>query len=97
MRELFYDFEVLQVKRGFASRLERMLDHGRASQVHEAVLSQATTEYFKDDVGFDTCLRTQHECFRDGLDDERDEYLVAGFDNLAGARRAAIGDRLAKD
>ena len=50
LRDLVHDFEVFEVISRFASRLERMLDHGRTPQVHETVLSQTATEYFQDDV-----------------------------------------------
>jgi len=45
------DFEIFEVICCFAARLERMAYHGRTSQVHEAVLSKAATEYLQNDVG----------------------------------------------
>src|SRR5712691_13267405 len=69
LRDLLDDFEVFEVISRFASRLERMPDHGRTPQVHETVLSQAATEYVQDDVRCDACLCAQDEGFRDGLDD----------------------------
>src|SRR2546421_11571100 len=69
LRNLLDDVEVFEVISRFASRLERMLDHGRTAQVHKTVLSQATTQYFQDDVRGDACLCAQHEGFRDSFDD----------------------------
>src|SRR5207247_8239770 len=97
LRDLLDDSEVFEVKSRFASRLERMLYHRRTPQVHETVLSQAATQHFQDDVGCYTRLCAQHECFRDGLDDERDEHLITGFHDLTGAARAAVRDRFPKD
>src|SRR5260370_26735063 len=95
--DLFDDFEVFELKSRFASRLERMRYHGRTPQVHDTVLSQAATEHFQDDVGCYARLCAQHECFRDGLDDEGDEHLITGLHDLTGAARAAVGDRFPKD
>ena len=86
--DLVHDFEVFEVISRFASRFERMLDHGRTAQVHKTVLSQATTEYFQDDVRCDACLCAQHESFRDSFDDEGDEHLITGFHDLTRAARA---------
>src|SRR5256885_12802666 len=95
--DLLDDFEVFEVISRFASRLECMLDHGRTPQVDETVLSQAATQHFQDDVGCYAGLCAQHECFRDGLDDEGDEHLITGFHDLTGATRAAVRNRFPKD
>ena len=73
------------------------LEEVRPAQLADLRGREATLQDIEDPVGFDAGLRAEDEGLGNRLDDDGDDDLIAGLDDLSGAGRTDVDDRLAED
>ena len=89
--------QVLEVEADPEAGLEVPLEEVRPAQLAATfVAARPPCRTSSDPVGFDAGLRAEDEGLGDRLDDDGDDDLVADLDDLAGAGRPDVDDRLAQ-
>src|SRR5688572_22736738 len=89
------DAEILPVQIDTESWFELMSHHGRALQLEHPAGGEPAGEYLHDLLRVDAGLRAEQQRLAHGRIVDGDHDLVAGLDDLPGARPADVDDGLA--